>query len=52
MKTLTNDEIIQIVNNCLRSEEAHYCELHCPLFKECLHWYTGEECGSALEQGD
>ena len=50
MKILTNEEIIQIVNNCPRSEEVHYCELHCPLFLECLHWYTGEKCGSALEQ--
>lgn len=45
MKTLTNDEIIALLENC----GVAVCNKNCPLAKECLYYYTGEECGSALE---
>ena len=46
MKTLTNDEIIYILELCRYAD----CKSEdCPLWKECLHYFTGEECGSALE---
>lgn len=49
--TLTNDQIIYIVDHC-KQTNSFYCEVHCPLFAECLHWYTGENCGSALEEDE
>ena len=50
MKLLTNTEVIYILQRC-NSEEAapKECENNCPLFKECLYYWTGEECGSAFE---
>lgn len=53
MKILTTAEIIQIVENCTTDDATNtYCEAYCPLFKECYYYYTGEKCGSALEQED
>ena len=48
MKTLTNEEIIQLIEQC----GVAVCEKvpNCPLKDECLHYYTGENCGSALEE--
>ena len=52
MKTLTNAEIIQIVENCYRGdeEEIYYCMLNCPLSRECRYWFTHQRCGSVLEK--
>lgn len=41
MKTLTNEEIIKIIDHC-NYTESNYCERECPLFKECLYYYTGD----------
>lgn len=49
MKNLTNDEIIFIIENICESGRKCF-EEKCPLHKECLHFYTGENCGSALEE--
>ena len=45
--TLTNEEIIAFIDNC--PFPASFCE-HCPLSDECLYYYTGEKCESALEK--
>lgn len=50
MKTLTNDEIIFLIERC-EGDGVHGCD-ECPLAAECLHWFTGENCGSALEKED
>ena len=50
MKTLTNEEIIFIIENVC--EEGRKCFKNCPFTKECLYYYTGEKCGSALERQD
>ena len=50
MKTLTNEEIISIIENVC--EHTPKCFVECPLVKECLYYYTGEKCGSALESQD
>lgn len=50
MKTLTNEEIIFIIENVC--EEGRKCLANCPLKKECLYHFTGEKCGSALETPD
>lgn len=47
MKILTNKEIIFIIENIC--EQGHKCLAGCPFEKECLYYYTGEKCGSALE---
>ena len=52
MKNLTNEQIIQIIENCSNINEENTGCLTCPLFKECLYFLTGEECGSALETPD
>lgn len=51
MKILTNEDIITIVSNC-KETNSFYCDTHCPLFLECLHYYTGDNCNSALEKED
>ena len=48
MKTLTNEEVIFIIENCSACSGSVICE-NCPLVTECLHYYTGENCGSCLE---
>lgn len=50
MKTLTNEEIITIIEHC--GVMTSCSEDSCPLFKECFHYYTGEEWESALEDGE
>ena len=50
MKTLTNDEIIYILENVCNCTECR--NLCCPLADECLYYFTGEKCGSALEEED
>lgn len=50
MKTLTNEEVIFIIENVC--EQGRKCLENCPLQKECLYFYTGEKCGSALETVD
>jgi hypothetical protein len=46
MKTLTNDEIIFLLDHCAGS---NHCE-DCPLVAECLYYYIGEKNGSVLEE--
>lgn len=50
MKTLSNEEIIFIIENVC--DQGRKCLDDCPLAAECLYYYTGEKCGSALEKGD
>lgn len=50
MKTLTNEEIIFIIENVC--EQGRKCLDNCPLAAECLHYFTGEDCGSALENDE
>lgn len=50
MKTLTNKEIIKIINHC-NYTECDYCENECPLFKERLYYYTGDHLeGNVLKK--
>lgn len=50
MKTLTNEQIIYLIDRvCCNDPEDTVCE-NCPLALECLHWFTGENCGSALDE--
>lgn len=51
MKTLTDDEIIYILDNLCNFTYEEKC-INCPLQKECLHYFTGEDCGSALENNN
>lgn len=51
MKTLSNEQIIYLLEHCNNDEAGNEeCEGKCPLFNECLHYWTGEECQSALEE--
>lgn len=47
MKKLTTEEILWCIENC-KNQDPQICN-NCPLISECLYYYTGEECGSALE---
>jgi len=47
MKTLTVEEIIFVMEKLC--EHDRECLKGCPFTKECLYYYTGEKCGSALE---
>lgn len=49
MKLLSNEDIIFMIDGCGRTGDASQCEDKCPLFKECLHYLCGENCGSVLE---
>ena len=49
MKLLSNEEIIFLIEKCNSAENTSECEEKCPLFKECLHYFCGENCGSVLE---
>lgn len=49
MKTLTNEEIITIIENCKNSCDDGN---NCPLFKECYYYFTGDKIGSTLETSD
>ena len=50
-KLLSNEEVILLVDNCHKYDDDRFCD-KCPLVKECVHWYTGENCGSCLEIDD
>lgn len=50
MKTLTNAQIITMINRCSAGSRDE-CE-NCPLGDECLYYFTGEECESVLESRD
>lgn len=45
---LSADDIIQIVGNC-KNESCEVCD-NCPLDKDRLHQFAGENVGSRLEQ--
>ena len=47
MKKLTTEEILWCIENC-KNQDPQICN-NCPLISECLYYYSGEECGSALE---
>lgn len=49
MKELTNAEVKFIVEHCENDERT--CPF-CPLSAECAYYYTGDKCGSCLEQDD
>lgn len=53
MKTLTNEEIIYLIDEvCTRiTKNSQVCD-NCPLAAECLHYFTGENCGSTLENNE
>lgn len=55
MKTLTNDEIMWMIDHCgvepSAENEEPICQ-HCPFDKECYYYYTGDPCGSVLEVND
>ena len=48
MKTLTNEEVIYLLERC--GAEQNKCIPNCPLWKECLHYFMGEDTGSCLEE--
>ena len=52
MKNLTNKEIIFMLEKCEGDAPNEKSCDYCPLAAECLHFYTGENCGSALEKED
>lgn len=51
MKNLSNEEIIFLIKKCKVEDclEAK-CANICPIWKECLHFFTGEDVGSCLEK--
>lgn len=49
MKLLSNEEIIFMIEKCGSTEDISECKERCPLFKECLHYFWEENCGSVLE---
>ena len=43
-KELTMDEIIILINQCKHYDDIeHTCDEKCPLFGECLYYYTGDD---------
>lgn len=50
-KLLSNEEVVLMIDNCHNIDDDRYCDI-CPLAKECLHFTTGENCGSCLEIDD
>lgn len=52
MKTLTNQQIKFVLElmDCFAVKNVH-CN-KCPFEKECVYYFTGEKCGSCLEQND
>lgn len=51
MKTLTNEEIMYLLEKCeVRDCKRNECVSKCPLWKECLHFFSGEKIGSCLEE--
>lgn len=52
MKILTNEQIIWLIEHCeIGNPTPSFC-INCPLDNECTHYYTGENCGSALEEDE
>lgn len=42
-KKLTMDEIVVLIEQCqYQNEPDHICE-ECPIFNECLYYYTGDD---------
>lgn len=48
---ITTEQLINFIEKCNANPDSDmHCENDCPFFTECLHYFTGEECGSLLEQ--
>lgn len=51
MKSLNNEEIIYLLEHCkIENCRENRCVQICPLWKECLHYFTGEKFYSCLEE--
>lgn len=51
MKTLTNEEVLYLLVRCeVKDCQKNKCVPNCPLWKECLHFLSGENFGSCLEE--
>lgn len=50
MKTLTNAEIVGILER-MDCQDESLCN-DCPLERECLHYLTGDCCGSCFEKDE
>ena len=51
MKSLNNEEIIYLLERCkIEDCRENRCVQTCPLWKECLHYSTGEKFYSCLEE--
>lgn len=43
IKELTMSEVITLIEQCKFAEKEHNCDNTCPLFYECLYYYTGDD---------
>lgn len=51
IKELSWKEVVSLINQCKYHDDIrHECNNKCPLFNECLYYYTGDS--SSLYEGE
>lgn len=52
-KKLNLNQVITLIKNCkYAKDDKHYCEKDCPLFSECLWYYTGDDSSLYEDEDD